>query len=63
VPHHGAGTTDLEWLARTAGRLAVISVGTNSYGHPDPDVVATLRTVGSVTLTTRDEGDVVVPLR
>jgi competence protein ComEC len=63
VPHHGAGTTDLEWLARTAGRLAVISVGINSYGHPNPDVVATLRTIGSVTLTTRDEGDVVVPLR
>lgn len=63
VPHHGAGTTDLEWLERTAGELAVISVGLNSYGHPDVDVVDTLRAVPAVVRMTCDEGDVVVPLR
>jgi competence protein ComEC len=63
VPHHGADTTDLEWLRRTAGDLAVISVGLNSYGHPDPDVVDTLRAVPAVVRMTRREGDIVVPLR
>ncbi len=63
VPHHGAATTDLEWLARTAGTLAVISVGINSYGHPDPAVVATLDGAGVVVRMTRDEGDISIPLR
>lgn len=63
VPHHGAATTDLEWLAQTVGSLAVISVGVNSYGHPDPAVLATLDTTHVVVRTTRNAGDVAVPLR
>lgn len=63
VPHHGAATTDLDWLARNVGSLAVISVGVNGYGHPDPAVLATLDSSGVVVRTTQDEGDVRVPLR
>jgi competence protein ComEC len=39
VPHHGArnGTT-MEWILATRPRLAVISVGKNSYEHPAMEV-------------------------
>lgn len=63
VPHHGSATTDLEWLATTVGRQAVISVGENAYGHPSPDVVAVLAAAGAQTWLTREYGDVTVPLR
>ena len=63
VPHHGAATSDLRWLADTPARLAVISVGPNTYGHPAPEVVATLEEAGVPVLTTWEEGDIAVPLR
>ena len=62
VPHHGSATSDLDWLARTAGQLAVISVGENTYGHPSPAVLEALRVAGVQVQLTRDVGDVVVPL-
>ena len=62
VPHHGAATTDLGWLAGSAGRVAVISVGPNTYGHPAPEVVAVLEETGAVVLTTQESGDIVIPL-
>jgi len=61
VPHHGSATSDLEWLQAIAPRLAVVSVGPNRYGHPSPVVLATLRKSGAEVLTTRGEGDIVVP--
>lgn len=62
VPHHGAGTTDLDWLDETVGRLAVISVGPNTYGHPTPEVISVLEGAGTEIRTTAAEGDVSVPL-
>ncbi len=62
VPHHGSATTDLDWLGETVGAVAVISVGDNTYGHPVPGVLDVLASAGSTVLTTRGEGDVVVPL-
>ncbi len=62
VPHHGAATTDLGWLAGSAGRVAVISVGPNTYGHPAPEVVAVLEETGAIVLTTQESGDIVIPL-
>ena len=62
VPHHGSATSDLRWLAATAGEVAVISAGENDYGHPAPAVVATLHEAGSRVLTTREDGDVTVRL-
>jgi competence protein ComEC len=58
VPHHGAATTDLDWLTRTLGSLAVISVGRNSYGHPDPAVMDAIIRSGSSVVTTLESGDV-----
>ncbi len=63
VPHHGAATSNLEWLADTVGDLAIISVGPNTYGHPAPEVLDTLIGAGTRVLTTRDEGDIAIALR
>lgn len=63
VPHHGAATTDLEWLADTVGEIAIVSVGPNTYGHPHPDVIDTLQQAGAEVLTTWDRGDISISLR
>lgn len=43
VGHHGSATsTGAGWLAELQPRVAVISVGRNSYGHPSPAVLARL---------------------
>jgi beta-lactamase superfamily II metal-dependent hydrolase len=62
VPHHGSDTTDLDWLERTVGDLAVLSYGENRYGHPHPDVIVLLEDLGVSTRRTHLEGDIVVPL-
>jgi len=62
VPHQGASTNDLEWLASCAPQVAVISVGPNDFGHPAPEVVAALRAAGAVVRRTDLEGDVVYAL-
>ena len=62
VPHHGSSTTDLDWLGHTLEKVAVVSVGENTYGHPTPEVMEVLRESGVEIHVTRDEGDVSVPL-
>ena len=62
VPHQGAATSDPDWLAATAPRLALISVGPNSFGHPAPEVVATLEAAGAEVRRTDHDGDLVVRL-
>lgn len=60
VPHQGAATSDRQWLRANAGRLAVISVGPNDYGHPAPWVEAVLTEAGARVIRTDRHGDVVV---
>jgi competence protein ComEC len=62
VPHQGAATSDLQWLAASAAGVAVISVGPNDYGHPAPEVIAALQRAGAQVRRTDLEGDVVVAL-
>jgi competence protein ComEC len=62
VPHHGSATTDPDWLRRTVGAVAVVSVGPNTYGHPSPVVLDVLESEAVRVLTTQHDGDVVVPL-
>ncbi|MGH8947372.1 MAG: ComEC/Rec2 family competence protein, partial [Acidimicrobiia bacterium] len=62
VPHHGAGTSDPDWLKQVGADLAVISVGSNDFGHPVGWVISTLEENGAAVLRTDLEGDVVVPL-
>ncbi|HVR32513.1 MAG TPA: ComEC/Rec2 family competence protein [Acidimicrobiia bacterium] len=60
VPHQGAGTSRPDWLAAHAGRLAVVSVGENTFGHPVAWVLETLREAGSTVFRTDEVGDVIV---
>jgi competence protein ComEC len=62
VPHHGGGTSDPDWLASTGAELAVISVGTNDFGHPVPWVIEVLEASGAVVQRTDVDGTVVVDL-
>ncbi|NQV06213.1 ComEC/Rec2 family competence protein, partial [bacterium] len=47
VPHQGAATSDLDWLAASAPSVAVISVGPNTFGHPSPEVIEVLERAGA----------------
>ncbi len=62
VPHHGAATSNNEWLAAVGSDLAVISVGENDFGHPAPEVISALEAAGAVVVRTDLEGDVIVDL-
>jgi competence protein ComEC len=62
VPHHGAPTSDAEWLSSVGAEMAVISVGPNDFGHPADWVVSTLEEAGAVVKRTDVDGDVVVSL-
>jgi competence protein ComEC len=62
VPHHGGGTSDPDWLASTGAESAVISVGTNDFGHPVPWVIDVLEASGAVVQRTDVDGTVVVDL-
>lgn len=61
VPHHGSATSDPGWLRETVGGIAIVSVGPNTYGHPNPDVMALLESTGTSIHLTQDEGDISVP--
>ena len=62
VPHHGSASTDPTWLQETVGTVAVLSYGTNRYGHPNPEIVAVLEEASVDIRRTFLEGDVVLPL-
>ncbi|HSM02056.1 MAG TPA: ComEC/Rec2 family competence protein [Acidimicrobiia bacterium] len=62
VPHQGAVTSDLEWLRESAPLVAVISVGTNDFGHPSDLVIAALEAAGAIVHRTDRDGSVVVRL-
>jgi competence protein ComEC len=51
VPHHGSKTSSSDDLLRAVQpSIAVISVGReNTYGHPNPEVVARLKAIGADT--------------
>lgn len=57
VGHHGSSTSTTEaFLEKTHPELAVISVGTNTYGHPSKEVLDRLKEEGSVSFSTQDYG-------
>ena len=52
VNHHGSAFSSNEaYVAALSAEVAVISVGKNSFGHPDPTVVARWETFGDVYVT------------
>jgi len=63
VPHHGSANQDPALWDAVDPRTAVISVGAdNTYGHPDPQLVATLQARGIPVERTDLDGDIAVVL-
>ncbi|MCX3286364.1 ComEC/Rec2 family competence protein [Streptomyces sp. NEAU-H22] len=60
VAHHGSAYQDPGLIRRAAPRLALISCGENSYGHPAPGTVAALRAGGAAVLRTDRDGALAV---
>lgn len=60
VAHHGSAYQDPALIRRAAPRLALISCGENSYGHPAPGTVAALRALGAAVLRTDEDGALAV---
>lgn len=59
VPHHGSKTAmTSEFLDALKPKLAVISVGKNSYGHPAPETIDMLEHIGARVLRTDQAGDI-----
>ena len=61
IPHHG-GFMELmpELLRAVRPRYAVISVGTNSFGHPRPETLAALQEAGVKIFRTDLHGSVII---
>jgi len=64
VGHHGSSTSTTPlFLSRFRPHIAVISAGEdNDYGHPTPQTLRRLRTVGAEVFRTDEHGDVIVTL-
>ena len=61
VSHHGSGTsTSNDLINMVRPKMAVISVGKNSYGHPNMEVIKRLENFGVEVKRTDKSGDVVV---
>ena len=61
VPHHGSKTSSTaEFLKAADPEYAVISVGTNSYGHPVPEVIQRYTNVGAKVYRTDKLGNIVI---
>ncbi|HET6475345.1 MAG TPA: ComEC/Rec2 family competence protein [Thermoleophilia bacterium] len=59
VSHHGSRySTTTGFLAGARPRTAVISVGSNTYGHPSSDAVKRLRAGGARVFSTRRSGSI-----
>ena len=63
VGHHGSNTSTTPlFLSRFRPEVAVIAVGENSYGHPTPQTLRRLKTVGAEVFRTDEDGDVIVTI-
>lgn len=63
VGHHGsASSTSSELLQAIMPKVAVISVGYNSYGHPEDETLARLKAAGCAIYRTDWMGDVTVSM-
>lgn len=59
VAHHGSKySTSQEFLEKIRAKLAVISVGKNSFGHPTPEVIERLSNLAIKILRTDQNGEV-----
>ena len=59
VAHHGSKySTSGEFLENVKPKIAVISVGKNSYGHPTPETLQRLENFDIHILRTDEYGDI-----
>jgi competence protein ComEC len=59
IPHHGSKnglTQDLLELIKP--KVAIISVGKNSYGHPSPEILEMLKKAGVLVFQTKESGNI-----
>ena len=57
VPHHGAGTSEAEFLRAVGAQVGLIGVGRdNRHGHPHPDVLDVLASSGVEVVRTDEHG-------
>ncbi len=64
VGHHGSNTSTTPlFLNRFRPEIAVIAVGENSYGHPTPQTMRRLKTVGAEVFRNDEDGDVIVTIK
>ncbi|MDO5724139.1 MAG: ComEC/Rec2 family competence protein [Flaviflexus sp.] len=57
IPHHGSPRQDPGFARRVNARLALLSVGPNSYGHPSPATIDLYGSYGEV-WSTEELGDI-----
>lgn len=62
VPHHGSASSDVGWINRTVGQVAIVSYGINTYGHPSPEIMSALWDANADVRETFIEGDISVSL-
>ncbi|NPV88398.1 MBL fold metallo-hydrolase [Coprothermobacteraceae bacterium] len=61
VPHHGSyGSLDEEFYRTVKPKYAVVSVGDNDYGHPNPRVIKALEAAGAKVYRTDLNGHIVI---
>ena len=59
ISHHGSKySSSLSFLENVKPKIAVISVGKNSYGHPTPETLQKLENFGIDILRTDTDGDI-----
>ena len=59
IGHHGSNTSSsYEFLDAINGKIAIISVGSNTYGHPNDEVLKKLITLNYIILRTDENNDI-----
>lgn len=63
VPHHGSRFQAEPFLSEVRPLVSLISVGENSYGHPDSEVIEKLSEMGSKVFRTDQDGAIALSWR
>jgi competence protein ComEC len=63
VPHHGSRFQAEPFLSEVRPAVSLISVGENSYGHPDAELIAPLSELGSKVFRTDHDGAIALSWR
>ena len=56
ISHHGSADQSISFHQALRPEVSIISVGENSYGHPDQNLISQLKSMGSRVLRTDESG-------